>query len=383
MLYTFEQQGMADIYLCLWAFVASLGLSVLIYSYRRSHDPIDRLYTLRLPVFDSRDDDNGIVATLEKAHNLYPSSPFVLAVPGQQLVVLPVSEIDTVKALPEVKLSIKKHHYNQFLGEHSYMGTRADEFDNAMRNVLARNTPAALDAFTAEIEHAVSATIPGKLQLQDWKGITPRSAMARMATILSGRVFVGLPLSRDEEWINATVSFTGAVSKAWMVLRFYPHFVRPIVAPFLSQVRSLEAAKALIAHKLGHLLESRRQSGKDATGRSMTTPPNETHSGELLDWFQQQYSHAPSAKELTRDQLLATFASIYNLSNALTYVVFDLAADATVVEELREELLRVVGQEGVAGINKITIMQLRKLDSFVRESQRMSPTSLGKQIALV
>ena len=344
---------------------AATLVCLLLYRRRRGAD----LNSLGIPVFDSRDDDDGIVATLERAHQLHPNAPFALAVPGQQLVVLPVSEIDTVKALPETQLSIKQHHYNQFLGEHSYMGTRADEFDNTMRSVLVRNTPTVLRAFTEEIEYATRVTIGD--EFPTWTKVTPRAAMARMATILSSRSFVGLPLSRDEEWIDATVGYTSAVSQAWMKLRFIPHILRPLIAPFLSQVKSLEGCKALIARKMNGVLqerEKRRDSGKPAGSDEV--------GGELLDWFRSQYSQKPPVKELVRDQLLATFASIYNLTNALTYVVFDLASHPEYVEELRAELQEVLGENGV--IDKTTIMQLRKLDSFVRESQRLRPTSLGK-----
>ncbi|KAF4483853.1 Cytochrome P450 monooxygenase gliF [Colletotrichum fructicola Nara gc5] len=301
--------------------VAAAVASALFVFYWRLRRATD-LHYVGIPVFDSRDDDNGIVATLERAHQFHPDTPFALAVPGQQLVVLPVSEIETVKALPEDQLSIKKHHYNQFLGEHSYMGTKADEFDDAMRNVLVRNTPMVLRAFVAEIGYATRVTIGDNLPT--WTKITPKAAMARMATVLSGRSFIGLPLSRDEEWIDATVGFTGDVSRAWMKLRFIPHPLRPFVAPFFFR----------------SVLLREREKKRDRDGPAGSGAAG----GELLDWLRDQYSSGqPSVKELTRDQLLATFASIYNLTNALTYMVFDLASHPELVEELRAELHDVLG----------------------------------------
>ncbi|KAL4863838.1 hypothetical protein BDV12DRAFT_176986 [Aspergillus spectabilis] len=322
------------------------------------------LKALDLPVLQSPGDQD-IVQTLEEGHAKYPNTPFALGVPGQQLVVLPVSEIDTVKALPENEVSIKKHHYNQFLGEYSHMGTKADEFDDAMRYLLVRNTPAVLASFTAEIDYAISSEF--KIQHgTEWTRITPRSIMPRVATILSGRAFVGLPLSRDEEWINANVNYTQDVSRAWVVLRFYPHFIRPFIAPFLKEVRALERSKALIGGKIGKLLADQEQQ-QDPSQEKIP-------GGDMITWFKSRYHGKATSKELTRDQLLATFASIYNLSNALTYIVFDLAAYPDVVATLREELDEVLGPDGV--IDKRTLPKMIKLDSFVRESQRMSPTSL-------
>lgn len=77
---------------------------------------------LDLPTFDVTSD---VVATIEKAHRQvyfcslmrlvrpltcavqYPTTPFALSMPGMTLAVLPSSEIETVKALPESDVSIK------------------------------------------------------------------------------------------------------------------------------------------------------------------------------------------------------------------------------------------------------------------------------------
>lgn len=243
------------------------------------------------------------------------------------------------------------------------MGTKADEFDMAMRHVLTRNTPTVLSSFTAEIDYAMNNNIG---ECKDWTPITVRKAMSRTASILSGRAFVGLPLSRDEEWIEATVNYTGDVSRAWLILRFIPWPIRPLVAPFLSQVKSLLKQKKTNVEKLSPLLAAKQNGVKEKDGPG----------GEMIDWFMSQYKQPPNVHQLGRDQLLATFASIYNLSNALTYIPFDLAAAGEdVIRELREELDEVLGPDGV--IDKSNITYLRKLDSFARESQRLCPPSLG------
>lgn len=116
------------------------------------------------------------------------------------------------------------------------MGTKADEFDEAMRHVLTRNTPSVLASFTAEVDYAIQQTI-GKCE-GDWTPVRVRAAMSRVASIMSGRAFVGLPLSRDPQWIEATVNYTQDVSRAWMVLKMIPWPLRTIFAPFLKQVKN-------------------------------------------------------------------------------------------------------------------------------------------------
>ncbi|KAJ6445342.1 1-aminocyclopropane-1-carboxylate synthase-like protein 1 [Purpureocillium lavendulum] len=311
---------------------------------------------------------NNVVETLEEAHQKtfpvqYPKEPFMLSLPGMEMAVLPDSEIETIRGLPETDVSIKKHHYDVFLGEYSYMGTKADEFDSTMRNVLTRNTPAVLASFTAEVEWAVNKMIG---PCKDWTAIKPRYAMSRIASIMSGRAFVGLPLSRQEEWVEATVDYTAGVSRAWLILRLIPWPIRFFVAPFLPQVKALKQQRKINEQKLAPVIAEKRSGAKKDKG---------IPGGDMLEWFISQYSQPPNAQQLGRDQLLATFASIYNLSNALSYIIFDLAAlDPHDVELMREEVLQHVPADG--RIDKMNLPKLKRLDSFAKESQRLSPPSL-------
>lgn len=260
----------------------------------------------------------------------------------------------------------RHHHYNVFLGEYSYMGTKADEFDAAMRHLLVRNTPVLLQSFTAEVEHAVESTI-GKCEGQ-WTPVRVRHALSRVASLMSGRAFVGLPLSREEDWVEATTCYTQDVSTAYVYLRALPWLIKPIVAPFSAPVKSLLHHRQINIDKLAPLLAAKK--GKAPEGESAKKVPG----GEMLDWFISRYKKPPTVHELARDQLLATFASIYNLSNALSYIIFDLAAYPEYIDGLRQELKEVVG-DGV--IDKNTLPKLWKFDSFIRESQRLSPPSIG------
>lgn len=259
----------------------------------------------------------------------------------------------------------RRHHYDVFLGQYTFMGTKADEFDEAMRYDLQRNTPKVLASFVAEVNYVFEKII-GKPT--DWKPYQPREVMSQIAAFMSGRAFVGLPLSRDDEWAKATVSYTQDVTMAWMVLRMIPPFLHRVVAPYLPQVRSLKRHKDLTQRKLEPLL-SKEYSADEAIEE--TGEPG----GELIRWFRRRYKNGATVEELTRDQLLATFASIYNLSNTLSYLLFDIATYPEYIKPLQMELDEHVDASGM--INKENVQKLRKLDSFIRESQRLSPPSLG------
>ena len=153
-----------------------------------------------------------------------------------------------------------------------------------------------------------------------------------------------------------------------MKLIMLPWPLRPIVAPFLTEVRNLLRQKTLNERSLAPLIKEKQAGlGKDKA----------VAGGDMIEWFMQRYeNNQPTPQQLGLDQLLATFASIYNPSNALSYIIYDLAGYPEYIQELRQEIIDVIGEGGV--LDKATLPKLRKLDSFARESQRMNPPSLGK-----
>ncbi|KAA8645298.1 hypothetical protein EYZ11_003669 [Aspergillus tanneri] len=323
-----------------------------------------------LPVYHVPMGENA-AKVLQEAHQECLDAPFVLSQLGLDAVILPTSEIEMVKSLPESELSIKHHHYNVFLGEYSYMGTKADEFDATMRHLLVRNTPVLLESFTAEVKHAVETAI-GRCE-GEWVPVPVRHAMSRVASLMSGRAFVGLPLSRDPDWVEATTRYTQDVSLAYVYLRSLPWLIKPFLAPFSTPVKSLLHHRHISMYKLAPLLAAKQQ--KNGSDTASKAKESNLPGGEMLDWFISRYSKPPTVHQLARDQLLATFASIYNLSNALTYIIFDLAAYPEYTDGLRKELKEVVNEKAM--IDKSTLPKLWKFDSFIRESQRLSPPSIA------
>ena len=69
---------------------------------------------------------------------------------------------------------------------------------------------------------------------------------------------------------------------------------------------------------------------------------------------------------------------------AVWHVMFDLACRPEYIQPLRDEIDKViaedgqdVGEEGFPKLKKTSMTKLRKLDSFLKESQRLSPPALS------
>lgn len=80
--------------------------------------------------------------------------------------------------------------------------------------------------------------------------------------------------------------------------------------------------------------------------------------------------------KLAHRQLLLTLAAIHTSTMATTHVLFDLCARPEYIEPIRDEIEQAIKENG--GWQKQTLNKMQKLDSFLKESQRVAPPSLRK-----
>lgn len=81
------------------------------------------------------------------------------------------------------------------------------------------------------------------------------------------------------------------------------------------------------------------------------------------------------AYDFTTLQLTLALASLDTSTDLLTKAICDMADHPTLVEDLRKEIIEVVGQEG---LTKSSIQRLYLLDSAMKESQRLRPLGYSK-----
>jgi cytochrome P450 len=332
---------------------------------------------------------------LEEGAKKYPKSPFVIATPMHPTVILPVSAIKEIKALPENILSLRyvttvslsrpdklisgyrQHHYTIFLGKYTGFGDPSDELDTAIRVDLTRHLEQNLATFYDEVEYAYRKHVGDST---DWTPVPLYDAMLGIVCLLSSRVFVGLPLSRDEEWTRVTMQYSLDAGHGAHSLSPYPHLLRPLVAPFI--LKRLSQRRAVARRMLQPVLDkitAGHCGNSAATGRSVDT------GGDLMQYIMGHYKGKATIELLARDQLIATFVAMHTTTICITQTLFDLAARPEYLAPLREELAQVLATDGAhdGRLHKESMAKLRKMDSFVRESQRMNPPGLVSMLRRV
>lgn len=183
----------------------------------------------------------------------------------------------------------------------------------------------------------------------------------------SSQMFGGAELSQNEEWTKTMIDFTGDSFKAAQRLKDYPHFIRPLIKYVLPEVKDLFRHFGLADRLIGPMLSERSQVGGSEKKK------------DLIQWILNNKKYQGDIS-LAHVNLHAAFAAIHTSAVAVTHIVYDLCAMPEYIAPLREEIDRVLGEEG--GPSKKAFARMTKLDSFMRESQRFNPLLLSKPIYL-
>ncbi|KAJ7486891.1 cytochrome P450 [Mycena latifolia] len=194
------------------------------------------------------------------------------------------------------------------------------------------------------------------LESNDWKPVPACTAMMDIVCRTSNRVFVGLPLCRSPEWIALNIRYTIDVVVAGQLIRMLPSILRPIIGPFLtSRTKNMREGEKL----LGPLVEKRLNEEKP-TARN----------NDLLSWLiEAAPAEGRTVSAILERVLAVNFGAIHTSTMAFTQALFDLATYPEYMPSLRLEVQRVVAEEGWT---KEALGKMHKIDSFLRESQRIN-----------
>ncbi|KAJ7333990.1 cytochrome P450 [Mycena albidolilacea] len=229
-----------------------------------------------------------------------------------------------------------------------------------VRSSLTRN----LHTCFPDVRDEIVCAFDDVLQLQgsEWKPLPVLPTMMNIVSRVSNRLFVGLPLCRNTEYLDNNVQHTIDVVRSGMSISLFPEFMRPTIGPLISH-KELSWARALKI--LGPILEERlakeAELGSDWPGK-----PN-----DLISWLLEiAVGEQRTTEDLTLRILAINMAAIHTSSMAFTHALFDLTTHPEHFLPMREEAERVVREEGWT---KAALNNMPKIDSFLRESQRLNP----------
>ncbi|KAL3418560.1 cytochrome P450 [Phlyctema vagabunda] len=211
------------------------------------------------------------------------------------------------------------------------------------------------------------------IDTSEWRDITVFTDMMKIVSRASNRVFVGLPLCRNDDYLENARKFARDIPLTSGVFRLFPKILRPVVQWVVSIPTAWHCHKCF-SHLLP-LVENRIiENGKRESGETKEEGPN-----DFLSWHIQNLDQEPDQSERTPTKIahrimVVNFAAIHTSTFAATNILFDIFStdpEERIVEQLREEPEQVLSQHG-GQWSKESLAKLVKIDSAIRESMRIS-----------
>ncbi|KAL0573797.1 hypothetical protein V5O48_008150 [Marasmius crinis-equi] len=195
----------------------------------------------------------------------------------------------------------------------------------------------------------------------EWVKVPTLGKILRIVCRTSNRLFIGLPLCRDEDWKDLNIRHTIEIFTAAGKASIFPgYWLQRLVARYLTPLpRNMKRTMELI----GPIIEERLEKFRAGEGDSLAD--------DLLTWL---IRAAPTEEQLKPEQLglrmlTLNVAAIHTTSQAFTHALINLCKHSEYTEPLRKEIEDAIEKEGWT---KAAMGRMRMLDSFLKESQRVS-----------
>ncbi|KAF2185204.1 putative cytochrome P450 monooxygenase [Zopfia rhizophila CBS 207.26] len=307
---------------------------------------------------------------VQEGYSKFKTRMFKLS--SDDILVLPNKYVEELRHMPEERVSSIQANIDNFEGLYSTTSILLEGHlhTETIQSKLTPRLGLLVPTTQIELERGLQIEIPlnGK---DGYNRLKAFHLVLRLVSYIAARHFVGIEMCRNEDWLSTAMKYTENAFRTIIFLRIFPDWMKPVVAlvnPFAYRVNAaLRNAKRLIIP----LINERRRKQRDAANGPGYEKPN-----DLLQWMMDRANGADGRPDkLAHRLLILTLAAVHTTSMAATQTLFDLCVHPEYIEPLREELLAAMDKtEGK--ITKQTLNQLRRLDSFMRESQRLSPPSL-------
>ncbi|KAH7930529.1 cytochrome P450 [Leucogyrophana mollusca] len=303
---------------------------------------------------------------VQEGYKKYKGGVFKVPMLDRWLVVMTGPQlVDALRKVPDEELSFD-HAMQDLLQVKYTFGFEAQ--DNpyhvlVIRNQLKRNLADLFPEVVDEIEQSFVDNIPNCGN--EWVGVQAYSAIMDATCRVSNRLFVGLPLCRSAEFADVQSKFALQVVMRASILNFFPKFIHPILGRLLTNTpSSIQRCMALLRDTIEERLRN-----VELYGENWPDKPN-----DMISWLIDVSSKKDrNLRSLCLRILVLNFASLHTSAQGFTHALLHLATHPEFIDPLREEAETVIDQEGWT---KASMKKLYKMDSFLKESQRLSGTSL-------
>ncbi|KAK4496143.1 hypothetical protein PRZ48_012122 [Zasmidium cellare] len=236
------------------------------------------------------------------------------------------------------------------------------ENDTFIQEVVRKKLTQSLGLITAGLVEETLLTYRDLFgESKEWQTRVIKTDVQDIIARLSSRVFLGLDLCRNQEWLNITKNYTYSSFEAISELRSLHALTRPFMQWFsknCTQARLYyKKAQVLIQPVVDRRRAQVQAESSEGEGSSKTS--------DAIGWM------VECARGRNIDyaaaQLSFSLAAIHLSSETMTMCLLQLCDMPEVIKPLREECRAVLSEHGWT---KQALQDMKLLDSFMRECQR-------------
>lgn len=245
------------------------------------------------------------------------------------------------------------------------------------RNKFTPRLGSMVPMFAEEIDYAMKTEIPACKS--EWVSVDMNTIMTRIISRLTSRSWVGKELARTDAWHTANLKTTEQIFITALILKCLPSILRPVVAPVIPTRWKLKKLIDKVLSYLVPMIEQRlrrEQQAEENSGKDSYEKPE-----DVIQWMlDEAEGELRDPKNLARRYVFAVIGSLFPVASGLVDCMYDLAAHPEIIESLRQEIQEVMAEDG--GWSKGTAAKLVKMDSFMKESQRINTPTPSKSTHL-
>jgi cytochrome P450 len=193
----------------------------------------------------------------------------------------------------------------------------------------------------------------------------------KMLSHITTPLFVGPPLHDDPEFLHLNCVFVGEVFLTAILMRQFPSFMHPLITRCLPSYWRLLRMKQKIANYLVPVIQERQ--------RSQRANPNVEKRKDVLQYMidMAQTEKEADPTNMAVRYIFTIIGSVHSVVAAATDTIYELIERPEYIQPLLEEVDQALKETG-GEWGKDFASRLMKMDSFMKETMRVKPTTPSK-----
>ena len=289
------------------------------------------------------------------------------------MVVLPPSDIHWIITQPDTVLSARESHRDALQSDWTFLNQNIVQ-NPIHEHVIRQNMVRSLNDFTDPVMDELRQCFEDYWgDSTEWHEVTIWDSMLKFFSRTSNRMFVGLPMCRNETFLDACRGYASNVIVSSVFLKLMPEWIKPVlgyaaIAPTYYHYK--KAAKYLVP-----LIEERQKKVHENPEKK----PADILPNDFVTWSIEESQRSPDPRERTAEliakrTMTTNFAAIHTTTMTSTNLLIDMLSAGPkegVLESLTNEI-DAIDRDRKGDWSKSSLAAMTRMDSALRESMRLS-----------